>query len=112
MRFEAILQEDGTETLPPKQDELAEAVRASAAVAAAAAAEPHPVPTTVPVPSAGPSVAASAAAATSSDIVPPPPRRRRIMMNLDRAVKRSHRSYICQAVSPLIFVKHVDNCFQ
>ena len=77
MRFEAIHQEDGSETLPPPV--------------------PRPAENAVHVADASPSGSDIAAA-------PPPTRRRRLIMNLDRAVKRSYRSFLCQAVSPLISV--------
>ena len=92
-RFEAIQQDDGTETRPPpavakampagagswdeQTDQLREAVE-SAATASAASSEPVAEPG------------------------PPPTRRRRVIMNLDRAVTWSYRYFLCQAVSPLI----------
>ena len=91
-RFEAIQQDDGTETMPPPvpkampavvggwsehTDQLRAAVE-SAAAASAASSEPAPEPG------------------------PPPTRRRRVIMNLDRAVTWSYRYFFCQAVSPLI----------
>ena len=91
-RFEAIQQDDGTETMPPPApkampavvgglpehaDQLRAAVE-SAAAASAASSEPTPEPG------------------------PPPTRRRRVIMNLDRAVTWSYRYFLCQAVSPLI----------
>ncbi len=82
MRFEAIQQEDGTETLPPAPTaqpavERADQLRA-AVERAAEESEPAPEPG------------------------PPPTRRRRVIMNLDRAVTWSYRYFLCQAVSPLI----------